>query len=47
MSVEGKVLLEQNDAKEINLARYPAGVYALRLFDANNICIRYEKIFRQ
>jgi uncharacterized protein YjdB len=45
--VEGKVLLEKADAREINISNLPSGVYLLSAYDENGIKVTVQKIVKQ
>ena len=46
-SLDGKQLIEQADATEVNIARLAAGTYFISLYDVNGVKISVHKIIKQ
>lgn len=47
MSMDGKTLIEQKDAKSINISKLASGVYMLKIFDMNNTLVKTEKFTKE
>jgi|GEM_PF-1210864 len=45
-NMEGKILMQQSEAHEIDMRMYAAGVYMLRISDSRGVVLRYEKLVK-
>ena len=46
-SIDGKMLMEQKNAKTMNIAALPSGIYLISLYDTNGLMIAVEKLNKQ
>jgi len=46
-SMDGKMLMEQENVKSINIGKLPAGIYMLSLYDQAGVKIMVEKLTKQ
>jgi hypothetical protein len=44
VDLQGRVLLQQKEARQIDMSQYATGVYILQFVNANNEIIAVEKI---
>lgn len=47
ISVDGKLLIDQNDAKTINISNLANGIYFIKAYDAQNNLLKTEKLIKQ
>lgn len=46
-AIDGKVLIDQNNAQNINVSNLATGVYFIKAFDMNNNLLKTEKLIKQ
>jgi hypothetical protein len=46
-SIDGKTLMQQKDAKNINISSLANGVYFIHAYDSKNVLIKTEKLIKQ
>ncbi len=46
-SMDGRLLLQQQDAEMVDISRYANGIYLLRIINKDGICIKAERVVKQ